>query len=162
MILKIISINTTVMQMRIELDKPLTKTKLRQVLKLIGNDVKHIKVIMGTEIFEIDTIVTKNDTMYLCTDSKETSKFFAEKVTKNVEKVVKDVEKLDLDEEDDNILNDDYQDPRVKHYPVYYTVTHDNEWERKWEEYRKKHGLPKYYVGDTPGFGDDITCKNQE
>ena len=148
--------------MRIELDKPLTKTKLRQVLKLIGNDVKHIKVIMGTEIFEIDTIVAKNDTMYLCTDSKETSKFFAEKVAKNAEKVVKDVEKLDLDEEDDNILDDDYQDPRVKHYPVYYTVTHDNEWERKWEEYRKKHGLPKYYVGDTPGFGDDITCKNQE
>ena len=32
--------------MRIELDKPLTKTKLRQVLKMIGNDAKKIKIII--------------------------------------------------------------------------------------------------------------------
>lgn len=26
----------------------------------------------------------------------------------------------------------------------------------------KKHGLPKYYIGDTHGFGDDVICQNQE
>ncbi len=134
--------------MRIELDKPLTKTKLRQVLKLLGNDAKKIKVIMGTEIFDIDTIVSKNDTMYLCTDSKATSDFYEKRV----------IEDLSDDKEDKK----DYQDPDIPYKPVYYTVTHDNEWKRKWEEYRKEHGLPEHYIGDTPGFGDDITCKSQE
>lgn len=134
--------------MRIELDKPLTKTKLRQVLKLLGNDAKKIKVIMGTEIFDIDTIVSKNDTMYLCTDSKATSDFYEKRV----------IEDLPDDKEDKK----DYQDPDIPYKPVYYTITHDNEWKRKWEEYRKEHGLPPNYVGDTPGFGDDITCKSQE
>ena len=134
--------------MRIELDKPLTKTKLRQVLKLLGNDAKKIKVIMGTEIFDIDTIVSKNDTMYLCTDTKATSDFYEKRV----------IEDLPDDKEDKK----DYQDPDIPYKPVYYTVTHDNEWKRKWEKYRKEHGLPEYYIGDTPGFGDDITCKSQE
>ena len=43
--------------MRIELDKPLTKTKLRQILKMAGTDSTAIKIIMGTEIFDIDTVV---------------------------------------------------------------------------------------------------------
>lgn len=128
--------------MRIELDEPLTKTKLRQILKMAGKDGKAIKIIMGTEIFDIDTVVTKNETIYLCTDSKATSDFYEKRVIEDLPK--------------------DYQDPEVPYKPVYYTVTSKNEWERKLEEYRKKHGLPKYYVGDTHGFGDDVTCQNQE
>lgn len=133
--------------MRIELDEPLTKTKLRQILKMAGKDGKAIKIIMGTEIFDIDTVVTKNETIYLCTDSKATSDFYEKRVIEDLPK--------------DN-QQKDYQDPEVPYKPVYYTITGENEWERKWEEYRKKHGLPKYYVGDTPGFGDDVTCQNQE
>lgn len=133
--------------MRIELDKPLTKTKLRQILKMAGKDGKAIKIIMGTEIFDIDTVVTKNETIYLCTDSKATSDFYEKRVIEDLPK--------------DN-QQQDYQDPEVPYKPVYYTITGEKEWERKWEEYRKKHGLPKYYVGDTPGFGDDVTCQNQE
>ena len=66
--------------MRIELDAPLTKTKLRQALKMAGSEGKTIKVIMGTEIFDIDTIVSKNNTIYLRTDSKQTSDFYENKV----------------------------------------------------------------------------------
>ena len=123
--------------MRIELDKPLTKTKLRQIIKLLGNGSKVIKVIMGTEIFDIDTIVQKNDTVYLCTDSKATSDFYEKRVIEDLpdEKEIK---------------------------PYYYTITYSNDWKEKWEKYRKEHGLPPHYVGDTPGFGDDVTCKNQE
>lgn len=66
--------------MRIELDEPLTKTKLRQILKMAGKDGKAIKIIMGTEIFDIDTVVTKNETIYLCTDSKATSDFYEKRV----------------------------------------------------------------------------------
>lgn len=124
--------------MRIELDKPLTKTKLRQILKMAGKDGKAIKIIMGTEIFDIDTVVTKNETIYLCTDSKATSDFYEKRVIED--------------------LPEDYQDPEVPYKPVDCTITGKNEWERKWEEYR----LPKYYVGDTHGFGDDVTCQNQE
>lgn len=134
--------------MRIELDKPLTKTKLRQVLKMIGNDAKKIKIIMGTEVFDIDTIVSKNDTMYLCTDSKETSKFYEKRVVK---------ESSDDEEKEE----DDYCDPRVWRYPNhYYTITHNEKYWAEWEKYRREHGLPPNYVGDTPGFGDDITCSN--
>lgn len=123
--------------MRIELDKPLTKTKLRQIIKLLGNGSKVIKVIMGTEIFDIDTIVQKNDTVYLCTDSKATSDFYEKRVIEDLpdEKEIK---------------------------PYHYTITYSNDWKEKWEKYRKEHGLPPHYVGDTPGFGDDVTCKNQE
>lgn len=128
--------------MRIELDRPLTKTKLRQILKMAGKDGKAIKIIMGTEIFDIDTVVTKNETIYLCTDSKATSDFYEKRVIEDLPK--------------------DCQDSEVPYEPVYYTFTGENEWERKWEEYRKKHGLPKYYVGDTHCFGDDVTCQNQE
>lgn len=133
--------------MRIELDKPLTKTKLRQVLKMIGNDAKKIKIIMGTEVFNIDTIVSKNDTMYLCTDSKETSKFYEKRV----------IEELPDDEEKEE---DDYCDPRVWRYPGHCTITHNEKYWVEWEKYRKEHGLPPHYVGDTPCFGDDITCSN--
>ena len=72
--------------MRIELDKPLTKTKMRQILKMAGKDSKAIKIIMGTEIFDIDTVVTKNETIYLCTDSKETSDFYEERVIEDLSK----------------------------------------------------------------------------
>ena len=130
--------------MRIELDKPLTKTKLRQVLKMIGNDAKKIKIIMGTEIFDIDTIVSKNDIMYLCTDSKQTSKFYEKRV----------MEELPDDEEKEE---DDYCDPRIWKYPSHYTITHNEKYWAEWEKYKKEHGLPPYYVGDTPG---DITCSN--
>lgn len=123
--------------MRIELDKPLTKTKLRQIIKLLGNGSKVIKVIMGTEIFDIDTIVQKNDTVYLCTDSKATSDFYEKRVIE------------DLPDEE-----------KIK--PYHYTITYSNDWKEKWEKYRKEHGLPPYYVGDVPNFGDDVTCKNQE
>lgn len=43
---------------------------------MAGKDGKAIKIIMGTEIFDIDTVVTKNETIYLCTDSKQTSDFY--------------------------------------------------------------------------------------
>ena len=72
--------------MRIELDEPLTKTKLRQILKMAGKDGKAIKIIMGTEIFDIDTVVTKNETIYLCTDSKATSYFYEKRVIEDLPK----------------------------------------------------------------------------
>ena len=97
--------------MRIELDRPLTKTKLRQILKMAGKDGKAIKIIMGTEIFDIDTVVTKNETIYLCTDSKATSDFYEKRVIED--------------------LPEDYQDPEVPYKPVYYTVISKNEWESK-------------------------------
>jgi hypothetical protein len=131
--------------MRIELDKPLTKAKLRQALKMANG--KKIKIIMGTEIFDVDTIVSKNDTIYLCTDSTETSKFYEKRVIDEVS-----------DEED---KQKDYQDPIIPYPPVYYTITHDKTWQQKWEEYRKKHNLPPNYIGDTPGYGDDITCHHE-
>ena len=84
--------------MRIELDEPLTKTKLRQILKMAGKDGKAIKIIMGTEIFDIDTVVTKNETIYLCTDSKATSDFYEKKV----------IEELPDDEEGQKDYEDHY------------------------------------------------------
>lgn len=84
--------------MRIELDKPLTKTKLRQILKMAGKDGKAIKIIMGTEIFDIDTVVTKNETIYLCTDSKATSDFYEKRV----------IEELPDDEEEQKDYEDHY------------------------------------------------------
>lgn len=68
--------------MRIELDegKPLTKTKLRQALKLIGKDSNKIKVILGSEIFNIDRIISNNGVLFLCTNAKETSKFYEKRV----------------------------------------------------------------------------------
>lgn len=84
--------------MRIELDEPLTKTKLRQILKMAGKDGKAIKIIMGTEIFDIDTVVTKNETIYLCTDSKATSDFYEKRV----------IEELPDDEEEQKDYEDHY------------------------------------------------------
>lgn len=127
--------------MRIELDKPLNKTKLRQILKMVGNEGKEIKVIMGTEIFDIDTVVTKNGTIYLCTDSKSTSEFY--------EKRVKDI----VDEEDDTKV-DDYQDPRFDTYKNYvYTINFDGDWKAKWADYIKRYGLTPV---DCPWLQDKI------
>ena len=84
--------------MRIELDEPLTRTKLRQILKMAGKDGKAIKIIMGTEIFDIDTVVTKNETIYLCTDSKATSYFYEKRV----------IEELPDDEEEQKDYEDHY------------------------------------------------------
>ena len=84
--------------MRIELDEPLTKTKLRQILKMAGKDGKAIKIIMGTEIFDIDTVVTKNEIIYLCTDSKATSDFYEKRV----------IEELPDDEEEQKDYEDHY------------------------------------------------------
>lgn len=132
--------------MRIELDKPLTKTKLNQALKMIGSGSKKIKIIMGTEIFDVDTIVSKDNTVYLCTDSRETSKFYEKRV----------IEELSDDEEE----QEDYEGP-VDYMPSEYVIKEYNDWKEKWEEYRKKNNLPPNYVGDTPGFGDDITCHHE-
>ena len=136
--------------MRIELDKPLTKTKLKQALKMIGKDAKKIKIIMGTEIFDIDTIVSKNDTMYLCTNSKETADFYEKRV------IVDPDDEIEAAEKDKK----DYQDPIPAPPQIgkYQLFTYDDRWEKEWEEYRKKHNLPPWYVGDTPGFGDDVIC----
>lgn len=124
--------------MRVELDKPLTKTKLKQILKIIGNDAKNIKVIMGTEIFNIDTIVSKNNTAYLCTDAKETSDFFAKKDLKDNDKKQSDIK------------------PSKNNYP--YTLIYNNDWETKWLEYCKKMGIDeKYYIGDCPNFDNGAT-----
>lgn len=133
--------------MRIELDKPLTKTKLNQALKMIGSGSKRIKIIMGTEIFDIDTIVSKDNTVYLCTDSRETSKFYEKRV----------IEELPDDEEEQK----DYEDPLIDYIPNKYIITQCKDWHDKWEEYRRKHNLPPNYIGDTPGFGDDITCHHE-
>ena len=133
--------------MRIELDKPLTKTKLNQALKMIGSGSKKIKIIMGTEIFDVDTIVSKDNTVYLCTDSRETSKFYEKRV----------IEELPDDEEEQK----DYEDPLTDYIPNKYVIKQCKDWEEKWEEYRKKHNLPPNYVGDTPNFGDDITCHHE-
>ena len=136
--------------MRIELDKPLTKTKLRQVLKMMGSDAKKIKIIMGTEIFDIDTIVSKNDTMYLCTNSKETADFYEKRV------IVKPDDEIELVEEDKK----DYQDsiPAPPQIGKYQLFNYDDRWEKEWEKYRKKHNLPPWYIGDTSEFRDDIIC----
>ena len=45
--------------MRIELDRPLTKTKLRQILKMAGKDGKAIKIIMGM-IRKLNLKILKN------------------------------------------------------------------------------------------------------
>lgn len=141
--------------MRIELDKPLTKTKLRQALKMMGSGTKKVKIIMGAEIFDIDTIVSKNDTMFLCTNSKETADFYEKRVIPEPDN------EIELIEEDKK----DYQDPisappRINEYQIgkYDLFTYDDRWEKEWEKYRKKHNLPPWYVGDTPGFGDDVKC----
>lgn len=133
--------------MRIELDKPLTKTKLNQALKMIGSGSKKIKIIMGTEIFDVDTIVSKDNTVYLCTDSRETSKFYEKRV----------IEELPDDEEKQK----DYEDPLTDYIPNKYVIKQCKDWEEKWEAYRKKHNLPPNYIGDAPNFGDDITCHHE-
>lgn len=125
--------------MRIELDRPLTKTKLRQILKMAGKDGKAIKIIMGTEIFDIDTVVTKNETIYLCTDSKATSDFYEKRVIED--------------------LPEDYQDPEVPYKPVRLQVKTNGNVNGKNIEKNMDY---LYYVGDTHGFGDDVTCQNQE
>lgn len=136
--------------MRIELDNALTKTKLRQVLKMIGSDVKKVKIIMGTEIFDIDKIVSRNDTMYLCTNSKETADFYEKRV------IIEPNDEIELVDEDKK----DYKDPipALPQIGKYEICRYNNKWEKEWEEYRKKHNLPPWYVGDTPNFGDDVTC----
>ena len=135
--------------MRIELDKPLTKTKLNQALKMIGSGSKKIKIIMGTEIFDVDTIVSKNNIIYLCTDSRETSKFYEKRV------IVEPDDEIELIEEDKK----DYQDPipTLPQIGKYQLFRYDDRWEKKWEEYRKKHNLPPWYVGDTPGYNDIVS-----
>ena len=136
--------------MRIELDKPLTKTKLRQILKMAGKDGKAIKVIMGTEIFDIDTVVTKNETIYLCTDSKETSDFYEKRVIEDLPKEIVEIPRKNME---------DYQDPDPQFKPTYisYSVSYDdNGWQKAWKKYCDEHGLPYDFIGDTPGFGDDI------
>ena len=134
--------------MRIELDKPLTKTKLNQALKMIGSGSKKIKIIMGTEIFDVDTIVSKNNIIYLCTDSRETSKFYEKRV------IVEPDDEIELIEEDEK----DYQDPipTLPQIGKYQLFNYDDRWEKEWEKYCKKHNLPPWYIGDTPGYNDDI------
>lgn len=58
--------------MRVELDEPLSKTRLRQILKMCKGKGVKIKVVCGTDIFDIDTITTKDDDIYLHTDSRQT------------------------------------------------------------------------------------------
>ena len=59
--------------MRVELDEPLSKTRLRQILKMCKGKGVKIKVVCGTDIFDIDTITTKDDeNIYLHTNSKQT------------------------------------------------------------------------------------------
>lgn len=58
--------------MRVELDEPLSKTKLRQVLKMCKGQGVNIKVVCGADIFDIDTITTKDENIYLHTNSKQT------------------------------------------------------------------------------------------
>lgn len=58
--------------MRVELDEPLSKTRLRQILKMCQGTGKTIKVVCGTDIFDIDTITTKNDVIYFHTESRQT------------------------------------------------------------------------------------------
>ena len=70
------------MTMRIELDKPLSRKTLRQSLKMLPNNVKRIKIICGSGILDIDTIVSNNDTLFLCTDSQQTIDFL-DKIKKN-------------------------------------------------------------------------------
>ena len=136
--------------MRIELDKPLTKTKLRQALKMMGSDAKKIKIIMGTEIFDIDRIISKKDTIYLCTNSKETADFYEKRVIIEPDD---EIEVVDGDKKD-------YQDqnPTSPQNDKYQSFSYNNRWAKKWEEYRKKHNLPPWYVGDAPNFGDDVKC----
>lgn len=125
--------------MRIELDKPLTKTKLRQILKMVGNEGKEIKIIMGTEIFDIDTVVSKNGTIYLCTDSKATSKFYEKRVK---------------EKEENDIITDiirEYDENNPDKY--IYTITFDNDWKAKWADYIKRYGLTPV---DCPWLQDKI------
>ena len=120
--------------MRIELDKPLTKTKMRQILKMIGNEGKEIKVIMGTEIFDIDTVVSKNDTIYLCTDSKSTSDFYANKV-KNEQS------------DDENSVDDYYKNTT-------YVLKVSDDWVKKYKDFLEEHG---YEVGDISPYDSGVT-----
>lgn len=56
--------------MRIDLDNGLDKVKLRQALKMIEG--KKIKIVCGSEIYDIDTITSSNGVIYFHTDSRQT------------------------------------------------------------------------------------------
>lgn len=82
LIMKLCNMLNKVMTMRIELDKSLSRKTLRQSLKMLPSNVQRIKVICGSGILDIDTIVSNNDTLFLCTDSQQTIDFL-DKIKKN-------------------------------------------------------------------------------
>lgn len=129
--------------MRIELDKPLSKTKLKQALKMTGNK-KAIKIICGTEIYDIDTITTKGDTIYLHTNSEQTSEFYRTKV----------ISKTDKDKEVQKAIEEALE--RNDDYPKYDDVTSIPS-NKKWEKWKKEVEKNGYVVGDTPPFDSGIT-----
>lgn len=86
--------------MRIDLDKPLDKAKLRQALKL--TDGKAIKVVCGTDIYDIDTITSKNGTLYFHTNSKQT---VDKRLDKKKKRLKTTGEKWNLDKEWEGIKN---------------------------------------------------------
>ena len=76
LIMKLCNMLNKVMTKRIELDESLSRKTLRQSLKMLPSNVQRIKVICGSGILDIDTIVSNNDTLFLCTDSQQTIDFF--------------------------------------------------------------------------------------
>lgn len=126
--------------MRIELDKPLSKTKLGQALKMTGNK-KRVKVVCGTEIYDIGVITSKGDTIYFHTDNKQTSEFYRTRV------ISESSSERDINKKIDDILKK-YDDDDTNY------VTYIPSKKSKFQKEIEKNG---YIAGDTPPFDSGVT-----